>query len=312
MQYDTNSQHEPLVACVTGATGMIGCRVVSKLLERGHKVRVLTRRPYIGREVQVFKGDLADESGLDRFISGADIVFHCAAELNDESKMWEVNVNGTDRIAKYVRRHKIKYFCYLSSAGVVGRTSQKIVDEYTRCNPKNSYEKSKHEAEIIAGKQISGCNIIILRPTNVVDQEHLGDINLPESNSLISLIKAFVKGGECAHLVHADDVAEAALFFLNRPSSASPRVFFVSIDDDPLNTVANVWSLYRGMKLAQYKNSIAFPHLPIIIPWFLRKLVGRAGNFGDVKYSSSLLISEGFRFSFGVQDIVKKLYSTAR
>ena len=35
-----------LIACVTGANGLIGNEIVEKLLRHGYEVRVITRSPY--------------------------------------------------------------------------------------------------------------------------------------------------------------------------------------------------------------------------------------------------------------------------
>jgi nucleoside-diphosphate-sugar epimerase len=304
---DLNSNTNSQIACVTGATGMIGRRIVKKLLALGYQVRVLTRRHYVNQRVRMFKASLTDEVVLDEFICGADFVFHCAAELNDESKMQVVNVLGTEKITELVNKYHIKYYCHLSSAGVVGRTSQEVVDEDTPCQPQNLYEITKLEAEKFAARRIEGCNTVILRPTNVVDREHFGELSLPIDGSIKSLLKAFVKGGECAHIVHAEDVADAAVFFLERTPSRMPRLFFVSLDDDPLNTVSDLWSLYRGMEFN--KSAVTrLPHLPVIVPYAFRLLAGRPGNSGYVKYSSKRLASEGFRYSLGVRKTVEKIF----
>jgi len=306
---DVNSTVKPPIACVTGATGMIGRRIVSRLLMLGYQVRVLTRNSYDNQQVCVFKASLTDKVALDSFINGADYVFHCAAELLDESKMWQVNVNGTEQITALVQKYRIKYYCFLSSAGVIGRTSVKLVDESTPCNPQNRYEETKLEAEKLALKRIEGCNTVILRPTNVVDFEHLGDLGLPIEGSIVSRLKAFIKGSECSHIVHAEDVADAAIFFLDRAPSPTPRIFFVSIDDDPLNTVSELWELYRE-RVSGRKGSIPtkFSHLPIVVPYVLRFLVGKPGNSGLVKYSSKLLTYEGFVYSFGVRKTVEQIF----
>ena len=89
---------------------MIGRRIVQKLLDRGYSVRVLTRSNYAKDKVQVFRAGVSDERELETFVSGARMVFHCAAELSDESKMHEVNVRGTERIVKLIGRHQVKYF----------------------------------------------------------------------------------------------------------------------------------------------------------------------------------------------------------
>jgi nucleoside-diphosphate-sugar epimerase len=308
---DVNSVAKSPIACVTGATGMIGRRIVSRLLTLGYQVRVLTRRNYDNQQVSVCKASLSNEVALDSFISSADVVFHCAAELQDESKMWQVNVTATEKITELVRKYNIKYYCFLSSAGVVGRTSVELVDESTPCHPQNRYEETKLEAEKLVVQRIEGCNTVILRPTNVVDSEHLGDLSLPIDGSIVSRLKAFVKGGECAHIVHADDVADAAMFFLDRASSPTPRTFLVSIDDDPLNTVSNLWSLYRKIACDRKCSSLPLPlYFPIIVPYVIRFLLGKPGNSGLVKYSSKLLTSAGFVYSFGVKKTVEDIFLT--
>jgi nucleoside-diphosphate-sugar epimerase len=286
---------------------MIGRRIVLKLLERGCQVRVLTRGVYVNKDVQIFKAGLSEGDILEKFICGADMVFHCAAELKDESKMREVNVFGTEKIVNLVRKHKVKYFCHMSSAGVVGSTRQEWVDEFTPCNPQNTYERTKLEAEIVASAPIEGCSTVILRPTNVVDENHLGELSLPANVSFQNRLKAFVKGGECAHIVHAEDVAEAATYFASRPSQ-NLRLFFVSLDEDPLNTVASIWLLYRNSVAGCHRSPvIRFPHLPVAIPYLLRRVLRQSGNSGSVRYSSKRLILEGFGFTLGVKEAVNKI-----
>jgi len=62
---------------VTGATGYIGGRLIPRLLERGHEVRVLARdaRRVEGRSwrerVEVAQGDLADPATLPPALGGS-------------------------------------------------------------------------------------------------------------------------------------------------------------------------------------------------------------------------------------------------
>ena len=67
---------------VTGATGYIGGRLVPRLLERGHTVRVLVRDPrrLEGRgwsdQVEVVKGDLSDPPSLEAMATGIDVAYY--------------------------------------------------------------------------------------------------------------------------------------------------------------------------------------------------------------------------------------------
>ncbi len=300
-----------IIASVTGGSGMVGRRIARRLVAEGHEVRVLSRGE-AGADggVKYFRGGLQDEEVLRRFVSGAHMVFHCASELNIESRMWEVNVRGTERLLRLVGQGSSRYFCYLSSAGVVGRTKAKWVDEETPCSPQNTYEKSKWAAEQLVARGIDGCSVVILRPTNIIDENQSGALIHPMRGSWADVLKVFLKGGECAHIVHADDVAAAALHFAAARQFDQPRCFFVSRDDDPVNTFAGLWSLYKALESGGTGDNVRpMAHLPLQIPYVLRQLWRGAGNRGDVRYSSKKLLSEGFTYPIGVKEAVRRLVS---
>ena len=280
------------IACVTGASGMVGSKIVQRLVSHGYKVRALSRSKHFDdTDVELFRGGLENEEVLKSFLSNAHLLFHCAAELYDESKMWDVNVLGTERLLSIVKGSSIKYLCYLSSAGVVGKTNKKWVDEKTKYEPQNTYEQSKWEAEQLVASGIAGCRVVILRPTNVIDEKRPGALALPIHVSFLNRLRVFIKGGECAHIVHAEDVAEAAVYFISHQFN-SPQCYFVSCDHDPLNTLAGLWVLCRAIENNRPVDSVQqVPHLPIIIPHLMRKLWRGKGNRGDVRYSSEKLIS---------------------
>lgn len=297
-----------VIACVTGATGMVGRRIVQRLLSDGYKVRALSRQgQYRDPRVELLSGGLDDEGVLRRFVCDAHLLFHCAAELHDTSKMWDVNVQGTERLLNMVRESTVKYLCYLSSAGVVGRTKAEWVDENSECSPQNTYEKSKLAAEKLVSKGLNGCNVVILRPTNVISEDRPGALGLPMSGSWLSHLKVFLKGGECAHIVHAEDVAEAAVYFISQTFN-SPQCYFVSCDHEPLNTYAGVRALYEAMERGRSTEDVRPAlHLPLILPHVLRLLWKGRGNRGDVRYSSKKLLSSNCVLPLGLVGGVKKI-----
>lgn len=67
---------------VTGATGYVGGRLIPRLLERGHQVRVLVRDPRRigGRtwadQVEVITGDLLDAASVARAVAGMDAAYY--------------------------------------------------------------------------------------------------------------------------------------------------------------------------------------------------------------------------------------------
>ncbi|MDZ5661196.1 NAD(P)H-binding protein [Nocardioides sp. S-58] len=69
---------------VTGATGFIGRRLVPALVEEGHDVRAMTRRPdsYDGPGTAV-GADVSDRASLDRALEGADVAIYLVHSLDD-------------------------------------------------------------------------------------------------------------------------------------------------------------------------------------------------------------------------------------
>lgn len=300
------------IACVTGASGKIGSKIVALLSAEGYNVRVLSRKAYPAAEgVEVFNGDINDESVLKDLIRGSHMLFHCAAELKNESRMPAVNVVGTELVLKYAELYGVKYFCHLSSVGVIGNTDMKLVDESTLCDPQNAYEKSKRAAEQLVLRGIKDCKTVILRPTDVIDEIDQGVLLLPKRSSFIDFCKVLIKGGECAHIVYAEDVARAAIYFISYPIN-NPECYIVSCDDDPLNTLSGLWALYKAYQAGGPVHSLSpTPHLPIFVPYLFRKMVRGSGNMGDVHYSAAKLLKTGFTFKVGVEEAVRRIVSTS-
>jgi uncharacterized protein YbjT (DUF2867 family) len=64
------------IVLVTGGSGTLGQHLVPILAERGHEVRVLSRRPGAGTHV----GDLATGEGVAAAAEGAELVVHAASD----------------------------------------------------------------------------------------------------------------------------------------------------------------------------------------------------------------------------------------
>ena len=117
----------------------------------------------------------------------------------------------------------------------------------------------------------------------------------------------FLKGGERAHIVHAEDVADAAVCFTDTHFK-KPAHFFVSCDHERFNTFGGLWSLYKAMQQGRSIEGIdRVIHLPIVIPYMLRRLRRGAANYGNIRYSSEKLLSTGFQYRLGVKGAVRRI-----
>jgi nucleoside-diphosphate-sugar epimerase len=203
---------------ITGATGFLGNELVLKHLELGNSVRILTRGNknliIFPKEVQIFNGDLtAYGVVLDNFVKDVDVLYHCAAEIRDESKMYQVNVVGTQNLINTASGY-VKHWVQLSSTGVYGNPSTGIITEVTPVNPKNIYEITKlrsDEIVIKAGNE-NKFSYTILRPSNVFGRGM-------KNQSLYQLIKAIDNGlfffignrGASANYISVENVVNAMI-----------------------------------------------------------------------------------------------------
>src|SRR4051794_39529413 len=71
--------HRPRTIVLTGATGYVGGRLLPALLEQGHEVRCIVRRPEradLPGGATVVRGDVTEGTGLDEALAGADVAYY--------------------------------------------------------------------------------------------------------------------------------------------------------------------------------------------------------------------------------------------
>jgi nucleoside-diphosphate-sugar epimerase len=128
-------------------------------------------------------------------------------------------------------------------------------------------------------------------------------------DDFISALTRFVRGGECAHVVHAKDVANAAVYF-NQMQLDEPECFFVSRDNDWLNSYSGLRKIYLSVLNNRSKHELRQgKNVPLLIPYTFRKLRLAKSNWGDVRYSSAKLARAGFQFKFDTKTAVSTILS---
>ena len=215
-----------MIVAVTGGTGFIGKRLVARLLARGDTVRLLTRSPESFAHhpgLHAVRCDLstAQADELAALLEGAAVLFHCAAQLEDERLMRALHVDGTRRLAE-AASGRISHWVQLSSVGVYGPVRDGVVTEESAADPVGEYEVTKAESDRIAaaGAQRGGYSHVILRPSNVFGADMT---NL----SLFSLVSKIDRGlfffigrpGASANYIHVDNVVEALLLCAMHPAA---------------------------------------------------------------------------------------------
>jgi nucleoside-diphosphate-sugar epimerase len=165
---------------ITGGAGYVGAVMVPRLLEEGHKVTVLDLMIY-GEEViqkhpnlTMIKGDIRDQSLLQKTIPGHDAVIHLACISNDPSFELNpnlgksINLDAFEPLVQISQHSGVERFIYASSSSVYGVKEEKNVHEGMSLEPLTDYSKFKAECEkILARYQTPEFTTVTIRPATV-------------------------------------------------------------------------------------------------------------------------------------------------
>lgn len=114
---------------VTGGSGHLGADVVRMFVERGERVRVLSRTPRPDPDVNTFEGDLATGRGIREAVKGSRVIIH-AATLSPAARRGhfqpvdfvrsppDVDVDGTRLLLYEAKRAGVEHFLHVSIVGV--------------------------------------------------------------------------------------------------------------------------------------------------------------------------------------------------
>src|SRR5580704_11677967 len=114
---------------VTGGAGFIGQHLVSALVARDRKVRVLDRRPPVCATpgVEYVSGSVLDSGLVDETLRDADEVYHLAGLpgmwLPEKSDFHAVNFQGTEVVIAAARKRGVARFLHCSTESILFRSS---------------------------------------------------------------------------------------------------------------------------------------------------------------------------------------------
>lgn len=136
---------------VTGATGLVGARLLPRLVEAGVDCRALMRG---GKEapagVAAAKGDLSDPASLAEAVEGVSAIIHLAAvfRTHDTDLIWKSNLEGTRNLIAAARAHAPQArFIMASTTNIYNAHSPCPGREDDAADPQQAYPASKLAAE---------------------------------------------------------------------------------------------------------------------------------------------------------------------
>src|SRR5512141_1595385 len=136
---------------ITGATGLVGSRLLPRLIADGHDCRALVRGDRtLPAGATAVRGDLDDPTALGVAVRGVDAVVHLAAlfRTDDEAAIWRANLDGTRNLVDVVTAHAPRArFVMASTGNVYDRDTPRPAREGDTCTPTAAYPASKLAAE---------------------------------------------------------------------------------------------------------------------------------------------------------------------
>lgn len=241
------------VILVTGGAGLVGSRIVKKLVQRGATVRVLDNLSAYPFDqlahfeikdadgVEFIKGDLTSREVVDQALKDINIVFHEAAFADVAASIWNPyedfhsNVCGTFNLLNSARNHNVDRFIFASSASVYGDKPRgeddapPIFSESSKPDPISTYANSKlwGEHECLLFHNLYGLKTTSLRYFSIY-----GASQVPKKGSHSWVVAIFTMkllqgkpltifgdGSQIRDFIHVEDVAEATILASEKQST---------------------------------------------------------------------------------------------
>lgn len=124
---------------VTGGTGELGSDLVPRLVQAGHTVRVMSRRPRLAdapNVVEWAQADLETGVGLKEAISDIEIIVNSASSSGKSpgpARTHEVDVDGTRNFLELAKAQGVKHLIHVSIVGIeripMGYYNEKVAAE---------------------------------------------------------------------------------------------------------------------------------------------------------------------------------------
>ena len=243
---------------VTGGLGYVGCVLVQRLLDIGHKVNILDLGIYgknfinKNNNLSIFIGDIRNIDTIKKSINDCDTVIHLACISNDPSFDLDpqlgksINYHAFRPLVKISKSFGIKQFIFASSSSVYGIQKEKNIDETTKLEPLTDYSKYKVDCEkILSEYQSNTFTTTILRPATVCGYSPRQRFDLVV-NILTNL--AYIKkeitvfgGDQLRPNIHIKDMVEAYIHILNTPKNKiAGEVFNVGFQNMKVIDLANL------------------------------------------------------------------------
>lgn len=222
---------------ITGSTGKVGSRFASRMLQRGHHVKLLVRDAAKAdllrmQGAEIIEGDLLQPERYTDALRGMDAVVHLAALFRgaDENETRISNIDGSIALAQAALDAQVSRFIFSSTNHVYGSGEQTGPSrEDDKLRPAFAYPQAKVEAEaaLLSLHREKGLGLRIVRFPFIYGE---GD---PHITEILPMLRNW-NPAKRLHMAHHADICQALLLAASTPG-IDGRIYNVA-DDAPIST----------------------------------------------------------------------------
>lgn len=223
---------------VTGATGLVGGHLIWHLLQEYSQIVAMKRansdteniksifQYYGNRADELFPKIIWRDADMENYddvfaaMEGVKYVYHCAAMVDlgkNSRRMLDVNVGGTENVARAALAHSVQKLCFVSSiAALSNGIGDEPIDEDTPfigSDKTSLYGESKRQGEQVVNDAVSnGLNVVTVNPGVIIGYSK----SMSGSGELFRRVKnglSFYTNGVTGY-VSVEDVARAMILLM--------------------------------------------------------------------------------------------------
>jgi UDP-glucose 4-epimerase len=229
---------------VTGGTGFIGSYVVHNLVQKGHNVTILARKPdkiagFLNNPlIELIKGSVTDYNVIERGLIGKDACIHIALGWGETATtMLENDTLPSIKIFELAIKSGVKQILYTSSTAAIGDL-RPLMNESTTTRPVDYYGATKAATEnytfgnpVIPGAPMQPdrrmIDIVVQakkgEPINLVKNDGTqfiwaGDLALLYEHILLSQYNRSITFGLASEFITWEDIAIYAIEYISSKS----------------------------------------------------------------------------------------------
>lgn len=253
-------------------------------------------------EYEIDTVDMIDGTWREKSFAGYDAVFHVAGIAHQKQTKenahlyYEVNRDLAVEVAKKAKAENVSQLVFLSTMSVYGKDTG-IITKETEPNPKNSYGKSKLEAEISINElNGDGFKVSIVRPPMVYGLNCKG--NFQTIAKIVKKLPVFPRIKNQRSLIYIDNLCEFVKLIIDEERQGT----FLPQNMQLVSTVEMAKAIAD-----KYNKKIYFSILLGISVFFLRPFSSTLRKaFGTLIYENT----DDFKFSYSKVEKYESLVSS--